>query len=86
MLCFKAGSSRVKLSLWPFCGLIPGPTDTIWAAKLLRIKNFSAWMRYFAGRNGWPDTSKIYEMRSGVFSCHGMAELPRILLGMNEAT
>ena len=32
MLCCKAGSSRVKLSLWPFCGQIPGPTDTIWAS------------------------------------------------------
>ena len=26
------GGSRVKLSLWPFCGRIPGPTDTIWAS------------------------------------------------------
>ena len=23
---------RVKLSLWPFCGRIPAPTDTIWAS------------------------------------------------------
>ena len=29
---------------------------------------------------------KIHEMRIGVFPCHGMAELPRILLGRNEAT
>ena len=29
-LCYKHGGSRVKLSLWPFCGRIPGPTDTIW--------------------------------------------------------
>ena len=32
MLCCKGGSSRVKLSLWPLCGRIPGPTDTIWAS------------------------------------------------------
>ena len=32
MLCCKDGDSRVKLSLWPFCGRIPGPTDTIWAS------------------------------------------------------
>ena len=32
MLCCKHGGSRVKLSLWPFCGRIPGPTDTIWAS------------------------------------------------------
>ena len=31
MLCCKHGGSRVKLSLWPFCARIPGPTDTIWA-------------------------------------------------------
>ena len=28
MLC----SPRVKLSLWPFCGWIPGPTKAIWAS------------------------------------------------------
>ena len=27
----KHGVSRVKLSLWSFCGRIPGPTDTILA-------------------------------------------------------
>ena len=32
VLCCKHGGSRVKLSLWPFCGRIPGPTDTIWAS------------------------------------------------------
>ena len=25
-------ASRVKLSLWSFCGRIPGPTDTNWAS------------------------------------------------------
>ena len=32
MLCCKHDGSRVKLSLWPFCGRIPGPTDTIRAS------------------------------------------------------
>ena len=32
MLCCKHGGSRVKKSLWPFCGRIPDPTDTIWAS------------------------------------------------------
>ena len=32
ILCCKHGGSRVTLSLWPFCGRIPGPTDTIWAS------------------------------------------------------
>ena len=32
MLCCKHGGSRVKLSLWPFYGGIPGPSDTIWAS------------------------------------------------------
>ena len=84
LLSCKAGGSRVKLSLWPFCGRIPGPTNTIWASfESYKLQ----WMRYFAGRTGWSDTyKKIYEMRIGVFPCHGMAELPRILLGMNEAT
>ena len=63
MLCCKHGGSRVKLSLWPFCGRIPGPTDTIWASsgsyKLLS-------MRYFAGGTGWPDTyEKNDDMRIG---------------------
>ena len=30
--CCKDGGSRVKLSPWPFCARIPGPTDTIWAS------------------------------------------------------
>ena len=33
MLSYKHGGSRVKLSLWPFCGRIPGPTDSIWATS-----------------------------------------------------
>ena len=63
MLCCKHGGSRVKLSLWPFCGRIPGPTDTIWAS--FESQNLQS-MRYFAGRTGWPDTyEKNYEMRIG---------------------
>ena len=30
MLCGRHGGSRVKLSLWPFYGRIPGPTGTLW--------------------------------------------------------
>ena len=63
MLRCKHGGSRVKLSLWPFCGRIPGPTDTIWASsESLKLQS----MRYFAGGTGWPDTyRKIYKMRIG---------------------
>ena len=32
MLRNKHGGSRVKSSLWPFCGRIPGPTKTVWAS------------------------------------------------------
>ena len=42
-----ATGSRVKLSLWPFCGRIPGPTDTIWASS--ESYNFQS-LRCFAGR------------------------------------
>ena len=45
-------------------------------------------MLYFAGRTGWPDTyvqKKSMKWQPGVFPCHGMAELARIRLGMNEA-
>ena len=34
-----AAGSRVKLSLWPFCGRIPAPTDTIW--EVLKAINFN---------------------------------------------
>ena len=49
MLSCKHGGSRVKLSLWPFCGRIPGPIDTIWAS-FQRLKFQS--MLNFAGRTG----------------------------------
>ena len=28
----RHGGSRVKSSLWPFCGRIPGPTNSVWAS------------------------------------------------------
>ena len=49
------GGSRVKLSLWPFCGWIRGPTNAIWARFDLKRKQ---WVRYFASRTGWLDTYK----------------------------
>ena len=33
MFCCNHGGPRVKVSRWPFCGRIPGPTDTIWASS-----------------------------------------------------
>ena len=49
MLCCKHGDSRVKLSLWPFCGRNPAPTDTIWASlESLKLQS----VLYFAGRTG----------------------------------
>ena len=56
MLCCKHGNSRVKVSLWPFCGRIPGPTDTI-RGQVLKAKNFNGCCQ-FAGRTGWPDFYK----------------------------
>ena len=32
-----AAGSPVKLSLWPFCRRIPGPTDTIWVSSEAKI-------------------------------------------------
>ena len=63
MLCCKHGGSRVNLSLWPFCGRSPGPTDTIWASfESYKLQS----MLCFAGRTGWPDTyKKSYEMTIG---------------------
>ena len=49
------GGSRVKLSLWPFCGWILGPTKAIWARFDLQRKRC---VRYFASRTGWLDTYK----------------------------
>ena len=37
ILCSRHGGPRVKLSLWPFCGWIPGPTKAIlarWSSKI----------------------------------------------------
>ena len=42
-------SSRVKLSLWPFYGRIPAPTDTIWASFESQKRQS---VLYFAGRTG----------------------------------
>ena len=39
MLRCKHGGSRVNLSLWPFCGRIPGPTDTIHGGKFWKLKS-----------------------------------------------
>ena len=63
MLFCKHGGSRVKLSLWPFCARIPGPTENIWASfESLKLQS----VLYFASRTGWPDTDeKIYEMTTG---------------------
>ena len=37
MLCSRRGGPRVKLSFWPFCGWIPGPTKgrgRVWSSKI----------------------------------------------------
>ena len=46
----KYGGSRVKLSLWPFCGRIPGPTDTIW--QVLKAKTFNRCVILLVGLGG----------------------------------
>ena len=45
----KHGGSRVRLSLWPFCGRIPGPTDTIWTS--FESENLQS-VLYFTGMTG----------------------------------
>ena len=56
--------------------------------QVLKAKNFIECCILLVGLGGPTllKKNRIYEMRIGVFPCHGMAELPRILLGMNEAT
>ena len=51
MLCCKHGSSRVKLSLWPFCARIPGPTDTEFR-QLLKAKNVNRCCTLLVGLGG----------------------------------
>ena len=50
MLYCKRGGSRVKLSLWPFRGRIPGATDTIWAG--LKAKTFNRCVILLIGLGG----------------------------------
>ena len=54
--------------------------------QVLKAKNFNGCCILLVGLGG-PDTyKKIYETRIGLFPRHGMAELPRIRLGMDDAT
>ena len=76
------GGSRVKLSLWPFCGWILGPTKAIWARFDLKRKQL---VKCFAGRTGWLDTYKKHTKlgcRNSRFP--KVSKLPRMHVGQQR--
>ena len=76
------GGSRVKLSLWPFCGWILGPTKAIWERFDLQRKQ---WARYFAITTGWLDAyKKTTKLGWRDFYFAEVSRLPRMQLGQND--
>ena len=54
--------------------------------QVLKAKKFNQCCVLPVGLGGPTLIKKAMKRQSGVFPCHGMAELPTILLGMKEAT